>query len=92
MTADLDMSSEDAATRKKGIAFLQDVVRVVVDQEIGCDDALVAAENEVRVGDEREVLVHPLVFSQASSSPPLITSTRHVIRVSTTGTRCADAF
>jgi hypothetical protein len=30
-------------------------------QEIGCDDALVAAENEVRVGGEQEVLVHPLV-------------------------------
>jgi hypothetical protein len=26
------------------------VVRVVVDQEIGCDDALVAAENKVRSG------------------------------------------
>jgi D-psicose/D-tagatose/L-ribulose 3-epimerase len=29
MTADMDLASEDAATRKKGVAFLQDVARAM---------------------------------------------------------------
>jgi D-psicose/D-tagatose/L-ribulose 3-epimerase len=66
MTADLDVSSEDAATRKKGTAFLQDLSRAMKQ----LDGAIMAGINYGAwpgkllpgVGDEREVLVHPLVF------------------------------